>query len=142
MTQNVKQRTTEEKRPELEIKDGVHTTTLPDTTPTFTHEEWIEEGTRRFGACYEDWKFICPICKNIAAIGDYKQYKDKGATPQSATTECIGRYTGTGMQAFGDDKKSKPCNYALYGLFRLPGSVITMPDGEKIMSFAFAEVSR
>ena len=84
---------------------------------------------------------MCPICGNIAAIGEYRPFKGKGATRSSATTECIGRYTGAKM-TIGDAKKDKPCDYALYGLFRLPGAVITMPDGDKVMAFAFAEGAR
>ena len=123
------------------IKDGAHTTTVPDTIPQFTHEEWIAEGTRRFGDNYDAWRFVCPICGNIAAISEYRPFKGKGATRSSATTECIGRYTGAKM-TIGDAKKDKPCDYALYGLFRLPGAVITMPDGDKVMAFAFAEGAR
>ena len=103
--------------------------------PTFTYEEWMTEGKRRFGEKFDDWKFECSICGNIAAVGDYKPYKDKGADPNSATCECIGRYTGaTDFAAHGKG----PCNYALYGLFKLPGMVVEFPDGKKTNSFAFA----
>lgn len=128
----------------MEIKDGMHTTTLPDTTPQMTHAEWEAEGKRRFGEDIFKWKFQCPICKNVAAIEDYKAFKDQGATPDSATCQCIGRFTGAKRKAFGDRKSppssatGQPCDYALFGLFRLPGVIITFPDGKKKMSFAFA----
>ena len=126
----------------MEIKDGALTTTLPDTTPVMTHAEWLAEGKRRFGEEYSDWRFVCPICKNVAAVGDFKPYKDRGASPSSAVQECIGRYLpkDESHKAFGTSKeRGKPCDYALYGLFRLPGVVIKFDDGKESMAFAFAE---
>lgn len=124
----------------MEIKDGALTTTLPDTTPVMTHDEWLAEGKRRFGD-FDNWRFVCPICGNVAAVGDYKQFKDRGASPSSAAQECIGRYTGTPFKAFGTsaNERGRPCDYALYGLFRFPGVVIEFPDGKKRFAFAFAE---
>lgn len=120
----------------MEIKDGAVTTTLPDTTPTMTHDEWLREGAKRFGDNYDDWKFVCPICRNVAAIGDYKRFKDAGANRSSATQECLGRYTGAGPKKSEDQKQ---CDYALYGLFRFAEIIIILPDGEKSFAFAFAD---
>lgn len=123
----------------MEIKDDMHTTVLPDNTPQMTYAEWEEEGKRRFGEDIFKWKFQCPICKNVATVEDYKPFKDQGATPDSATCQCIGRFTGAKRKAFGDPvTPGQPCDYALFGLFRLPGVIITFPDGHKKMSFAFA----
>ena len=125
----------------MDIKDGSQTTPLPETTPTMAYEEWMAEGRRRFGNAFKDWKFVCPICGNVAAVEDYRPFKDQGANPDSATKECIGRYNGSKYRAFGTSgERGKPCDYALYGLFRLPGVIIKMDDGEDVMSFAFAEV--
>ncbi len=125
----------------MEIKDGRVTTTRPDTTPVMTHDAWLAEGTRRFGENFDDWKFICPICGNIAAVADFKPFKDVGATPDSATNQCIGRFNGSPYRAFGNSLKErgKPCDYALFGLFRLPGVIVKAADGKEIMAFAFAE---
>lgn len=101
-------------------------------------DEWIGEGKRRFGDFY-NFRFVCPICGNIAAVSEYEPFKDKGATPNSATCECIGRYVGAGP-AFGDKISHKPCDYAGYGLFRLSPIRVKMEDGKEIHSFAFAEV--
>ncbi len=99
-----------------------------------TKAEWMAEGTRLFGPNTDKWRFVCPSCGNLAAIEDFRQYKDRGATPDSATCQCIGRYTGA-KGAF-DAKKFKPCNYAGYGLFRL--SPVVVLDGDKeILSFEF-----
>ena len=103
----------------------------------YTHDEWLAEGARLFGADFGDWQFVCPVCTNIAKVSDYKQYKEKGATPDSATCECIGRYDGSKGTAFGE-VRGKPCNYALYGLFRFVDTVITFPDGKIRNSFKFA----
>lgn len=125
----------------MNITTGAHTTTLPDTTPVMPYAEWHAEGTRRFGGDYFGWKFKCPICGNIASIGDFQKYKDAGATPDSGTQQCIGRFSGSKYKAFGasTSERGAPCDYALYGLFRLPGVVILMPDGVKRMAFAFAD---
>ena len=129
----------------MEIKNGTHTTRLPDSTPVMTYEEWKAEGTRRFGEDVYHWKFKCPICGNVASIKDFEQYKEQGSTPDSATQECIGRYNGSKFEAFPREgaKQGKPCNYALFGLFRLPGVIVTgspyAPNGKDRMAFAFAE---
>ena len=120
----------------MEIKDGGMTTTLPDTTPVMTYDEWMAEGKRRFGDDFQTWRFKCPICANVATVGDYRQYKDQGADPNSATCECIGRYQGA--HGFAKDGKG-PCNYAAYGLFRIPGVIVETADKKKIIAFAFAD---
>ena len=100
-----------------------------------SREEWLAEGRRRFGEDFHQWKFVCPICKNVAAVKDYQPYADKGATPSSATSECIGRYTGAGESRNG----SQPCNYAGYGLFRLSPVHVIAEDGHRVHSFGFAD---
>ncbi len=109
--------------------------------PQLTYDEWMAEGTRRFGNDFLDWRFVCPICGHVAAVRDYRPFKAQGATPDSATQECIGRYTGSGQRAFGADDLTVglPCDYALYGLFRLPGVQVAMPDGTTNSAFAFAD---
>lgn len=123
-------------------KKQVQTTVPTVPTPIMTYEEWMAEGKKRFGSEFIDWKFVCPICGNVAALRDFKKFKDQGATPNSATQECIGRYLPKEQchRAFGSSTKERgrPCDYALYGLFRIPG-VIVKQDGKETMSFAFAE---
>lgn len=105
---------------------------------TYTTEEWRAEGERRFGKNMMDWRFVCPICGNVASCEEFRQFESRGATPNSATCECIGRYTG-GVGAFDDRKVGqKPCNYAGYGLFRL-SPVRVIQEGKEIHTFAFAE---
>lgn len=117
--------------------------TVSDPTPRMPYDEWFAEGERRFGKELMQWKFVCPICGNVAAINDYRPYKDQGADTDSATNQCIGRFVGTPYKAFGASAKErgKPCDYALFGLFKLPGVIVLMPDGKERLSFAFAEVT-
>ncbi len=104
----------------------------------YTEDQWRAKGERLFGADMMKWRFVCPICGNVASCEEFRQYADKGATPNSATCECIGRYTGA-KDSF--DKKTKPCNYAGYGLFRLSPIRIDCGDVET-HCFAFAEPDR
>lgn len=83
-----------------------------------------------------NWRFVCPVCKNVAAIREFQHYKDKGADPNSATCECIGRYSGA---VSGLDGKKKPCDYAGYGLFRLSPVIVVREDGTETHCFAFDE---
>ena len=43
------------------------------THKIMTIQEWREEGKRRFGKDYMDWKFECPMCGHIASIRDFKE---------------------------------------------------------------------
>ena len=104
-------------------------------------EEWQAEGLRRFGAVHK-FRFVCPLCKHVASVEDFKAFKDKGATPDSAFQVCIGRYAGAGEpKRDGDGKLSQPCNYAGYGLFRL-SPVRVRHEGKELHAFAFAESAR
>jgi hypothetical protein len=98
-----------------------------------TKDEWYARGTELFGAGYLDWRFVCPACGHIASVRDFKQYKDQGANPNTATCECIGRYDGHESVVMGT---AKPCNYAGYGLFDL--CPVRVMDGDKVIKcFAF-----
>jgi hypothetical protein len=111
-------------------------------TPKMTYGEWMAEGKKLFGDNFDNWRFVCPICGNVAAIADFKPFKDQGATPDTAANECIGRFIGSKYKAFGTSKEvGKPCDYALFGLFRLPGVLIAMPDGKERMAFAFEKAA-
>lgn len=67
------------------------------TTKTSIREiplkDWLLEGAALFGLDYDKWAFKCPACGHVATIGDFQQFKDQGATPDSAACECLGRYT-------------------------------------------------
>lgn len=108
----------------------------------YTQKEWLEEASRLFGKDPQNWKFKCPICGNIQQMKDFKEFKDNGATPNSVTNECIGRYLPKEKvtSAFGNKNKKvkSPCDYAAYGLFRI-GHKIKLENGEETTSFPFAQ---
>lgn len=79
-------------------------------------EDWEKKGRELFGDDQTLWQFQCPMCKNVMTPGDFKKYKDQGATPNSAYQECVGRYTG-------GRKGPNKCDWAAYGLFRGPDCV-------------------
>jgi len=94
--------------------------------------EWLRQGAELFGEDFMKWRFVCPACKNIATVEDFKAFKDKGATPNSATQNCIGRYSGGNW-----GKGTKPCDYAAYGLFHLSPVIVVQENGNEIQAFAF-----
>ncbi len=104
-----------------------------------TKDEWLDKGKELFGEDFTRWRFVCPGCGHVQAVEDFRQYKEKGADPNSATCECIGRYEdGKSWMNDNPKKNGGPCDYAGYGLLGI--SPVTVIDGEKkIRSFAFAE---
>ena len=101
-----------------------------------TKEEWIGKGKQLFGDNFEEWRFVCPGCGHIQSVGDFRIFKDRGATPESAREECIGRYTGGRSWMLGEG--GSPCDYAGYGLLRI--SPVEVVDGEEVFHcFAFDE---
>lgn len=105
-----------------------------------TKEEWQSKGKALFGENTDLWRFVCPGCGSIQSVGDFRPFKDDGATPDSATKECLGRYTGGVSWANTPNKKLKGrrCDYAGYGLLHI--SPVIVVDGEKeIECFAFDE---
>lgn len=107
---------------------------LRPTPARLTIAEWKAEGKRRFGENTDEWKFVCPACGHVARVIDFKPYADKGANPDSAYQECIGRYTDAGAP----EKGKQPCNWAAYGLFRISGHDVELEDGSITPVFAFA----
>lgn len=114
-------------------------------TRVWTKDAWEVEGTRRFGPDMLKWRFRCPSCGNVASPEDFRQFKDKGATPNSATANCIGRYTGAKTSVadlFGKHSElPQPCNYAAYGLLRF-GDTVKADDGHDTPVFPFADEQR
>lgn len=105
---------------------------------TLTHAEWLAEGERLFGSNREDWAFECPLCHHVAQVKDFRDFKDKGATANTAMQACMGRYDPSAVPMFRCDGKNKPCDYAGYGLFRFSPVRVVMDDGEEVHCFAFA----
>lgn len=93
-----------------------------------TREEWMAEGTRRFGVDQMKWKFICPACKHVASVQDYA---DAGASSNVVAFSCVGRWMNKPRDAFGEGPG--PCNYAGGGLIGLNPVEV---DGGRYFDFA------
>jgi hypothetical protein len=106
-------------------------------TVIMSKEDWTALGTQLFGPDMMNWRFVCPACGNVAAVKDFYQYRDKGAQPNAATCDCIGRYDGHIHVEMG---AGKPCNYTGYGLIDLC-PVRVMDGDEEVRCFAFEEKS-
>ncbi len=111
------------------------------TTPAqirvnYTLDEWLAEGRRRFGPNFTDWRFICPICGNVASG---QEFKDAGAPPNRMYQECIGRYRPNPVRGLGvgEERTGGPCDYAGYGLIQVSPITVTHPDGKRAMAFDF-----
>lgn len=91
-------------------------------------EEWREEAVERFGS-FPETRFVCPACGHITTVQDFRQFKDKGATPDTAAKNCIGRF----------DRSITDCDWCAYGLFRTVGRgrKLTLEDGKSVEVFDF-----
>ena len=85
----------------------------------YTADQWKAEGEKLFGTNYENWRFKCPKCGNIASGQEFKKV---GKTPNNMYCECIGRYV-----------KDKGCDWAAYGLLDI---CTVHVDGEPVFEFA------
>jgi hypothetical protein len=105
---------------------------------TFTHSQWLAEGERLFGPDTSTWRFICPSCRYVASVADWRA---AGASENAVAFACIGRYVGD-PQASADAAfkgKGGPCNYTGGGLFGLNPVFVDFGDGSKPRpTFAFA----
>lgn len=106
----------------------------PKPRHTITRDEWVAEGTRRFGPDMMKWKFVCPSCKHVAAASDWRDAK---APENTVAFSCVGRWSGANVDAF-THKKGGPCNYAGGGLFRINPTCVDH-DGVVHDVFAFAD---
>ena len=98
--------------------------------------EWSSDGERRFGKDRMKWKFICPNCGNIQSPEDFKKYKDKGAKPDTAYFNCIGRFMDKCEGTMLNNKS--PCNYTLGGLINFVKTIVISEDGKETHVFEFA----
>lgn len=101
-----------------------------------TKQEWLAEGTRRFGPDQRDWRFVCPVCGYVVSVRDYEK---AGAPIGAVAFSCLGRWLPKCAEAFSG--KPGPCSYAGGGLFRInPQEVEDGGTTRKIFAFAEAEV--
>ena len=98
-----------------------------------TRDEWFAEAKRRFGEDPYDWKFVCPVCKHVASVRDWKE---AGAPEGSVAFSCVGRWIEGSRDAFGSSSKG-PCTYAGGGLFKLNPIPVEHED-KTVYFFEFA----
>lgn len=109
-----------------------------------SRSEWIAKGTALFGPDMLSWRFRCPCCGHVQTPEDFRPFEERGATPNSAVNECLGRYLPKEQRGglspdHANTKVKSPCDYAAYGLFRLAPFVVQFEDGTESHAFGFAE---
>lgn len=100
----------------------------------YTLEEWIKEGTKRFGTDKTKWKFVCPMCGHVQTQQDFIDMKSE----LNAYYCCIGRVT---MKGTAKKEGTNGCNWTAGGLFATAGkgNVVITPEGKEVDVFAFYE---
>lgn len=100
-----------------------------------TMEEWLEEGKKKFGEDFENWKFKCPACGHVASGQDFKDLK---AEPNDMYQVCIGRINGKGVAGATDEGNG--CQWAAFGFLKTlgKGRIVVNSDGEESEVFDFA----
>jgi len=96
-----------------------------------TVNEWLKEAEQRFGEDHLDIKFVCPACKRVQSLRDFKE---RGLDPNNAYCECLGRHD-----------MSIDCDWSAYGLLRTMGygRLVKRDGAEKsIEVFDFAPSER
>ena len=54
-----------------------------------TYEEWVTEGTNRFGADPLNWRYVCPVCGRVSSARHWiKQGKKQAISLMLAGTFC------------------------------------------------------
>ncbi len=100
---------------------------------TLTQTELLAEAKERFGDDVLNIAFQCPVCGDVAKIGDFK-HEDRGRAGQ----ECIGRSLGALLVRPPAKWEGRGCDWAAYGLFSGPWTVV-FPDGHEVSSFPLAD---
>ena len=103
-----------------------------------TKAEWLVKGKELFGEDMLKWRFVCPGCGCTQSIEDFRPFKEQGATPDSATCKCLGRYAGGSSWMNDKRKPGVRCDYTAYGLLNIAPLTVT-DGGKEIRCFAFDE---
>ena len=111
---------------------------------TITQDEWLAEGTKRFGEDKRNWEFVCPACGRVQSynIIQVEMNNDAFKPKRSFPVE-----DGKPQVAIYSECTGPECNWVAYGLFSGPVTVILDPvksynEAKKdncAMVFEFAE---
>ena len=96
---------------------------------TYTMEEWMEEGKRRFGGNIKKWKFVCPKCKTVQTP---QNLIDLGIKVE--TLDCY-----IGFCCIGCFDKKMKCDCTLNNSFHTNEAMIIMEDGRHRPVFQFED---
>ena len=89
-------------------------------------EDWIKKGKELFGDNVQEWKFVCPICKETQTCQEFFDNNVESAT-QKFYSSCIGRWVD-----------GRGCDDTLGGgLFGGAKTAVVGGDGSKIPVFEF-----
>lgn len=93
---------------------------------TLSLDEWKAKGKELFGTDdYREWKFVCPMCKNVQSYKDFEGVTDE---PQDYMFfSCIGRF-----------KEKIGCDWTLGGLLQIHKTEVIDEEGKPhaVMEFA------
>jgi hypothetical protein len=110
---------------------------VPAAAP-MTQTEWRAEVERRFGPDPMGWRFRCCMCGTESTPADFKA---RGAEPQRAAHECIGRLELERRQPDGL-VPDLGCDWHANGCFRAASVIeVTFPDGTSSFAMPFAEAT-
>lgn len=123
-------------------------TTAATEKREWTQAELLAEAKRRLGDDPLNFAFICPNCKDVATIREFKAARhenhrdDSDCTghPELAGLECIGRLLGA-LRGRQKDWKGRGCDWCAYGLIPGPWSIV-LPDGREMSSFRLADAEQ
>lgn len=98
-----------------------------------SYEEWRTNGEMLFGKDIEKWKFVCPSCKTVQTLLDWRR---AGATKRQAGENI-------GLICIGNKSKKKGCKWK----YNLPDDIfvsyhdleVELPNGNIRPTFHFAK---
>lgn len=108
---------------------------MADLAAILTQAAWVKRARELFGDDQLTWRFICPICKHVATVADWK---NAGAPEGAVAFSCVGRWLPDARKAFGKDTGPGPCDYTGGGLFRLNPVTVVLPGDRTMQVFDFA----
>lgn len=104
---------------------------------TISLDEFIEAGTRRYGECRLNWKFICPSCGIITLGSDWMM---DPASRFGAGFSCIGNWRTNPKRAFTHGTYGHgPCDYVGGGSLSFNPIKVVLPDGSIMAMMDFAD---
>ena len=93
-----------------------------------TLDEWSANAASIFGPKIQNWRFVCPNCKQSQSLREFEDHKIQGAKDMFFFS-CIGRFV-----------KDRGCDWSLGGLLQIHETEVVSEDGKNIPVMEFAEM--